>query len=139
MLTPTILACDDDSIIRYNLKKYLRAVGYHVLGAQNAAAAQTIFLRGPKIDLLVTHVTLSRQFDGIALARWAGQTFPGTLALTVTSWYKHEGAAQCFDGLVLKPHVIADLVKQIKRLVPVQPWLGIGAVGQNRLYGHVLH
>jgi PAS domain S-box-containing protein len=72
----TILAVEDNISLRRIVVLQLRALGYHVLEANNGSEALVI-LESQKIDLLFTDVVMPGKIDGFALAdaavaRWSG-------------------------------------------------------------------
>lgn len=122
MSETTVLVCEDEFIIRTALSEELRGAGYRVLEADNAAAAQEIFLSGEKIDLLVTDIVMPGSLDGIDLGKWVKEAYPTLPVVVVTGWHKHrERCAAMFDDILMKPYSFSDLAGRLSRLIGLGP------------------
>ncbi len=122
MSETTVLVCEDEFIIRTALSEELRGAGYRVLEADNAAAAQEIFLAGEKIDLLVTDVVMPGRIDGIDLGKWVKDAYPNLPVVIITGWHKHrEKCAAMFDDILMKPYTFSDLAGRLSRLIGLTP------------------
>ena len=62
--TETILAVEDDPLVREAIEGYLQALGYHALVTDRPAAALAMAARTPAIDLLLTDVMMPGQLGG---------------------------------------------------------------------------
>jgi CheY-like chemotaxis protein len=67
----TVLIVEDQEEVRMIMEVSLRDLGYRVLVAPDATAAQRIIESDETINLLVTDVVMPNGVNGIELARWA--------------------------------------------------------------------
>ena len=81
----TILIVDDDPAILEYAGGVLEECGYAVLTASNAASALVMLRNSDRIDLLFTDLVMPG-FDGIELARRAGEEVPGLRVLFTTGY-----------------------------------------------------
>ena len=81
----TILIVDDDLAILEYAGGVLEEYGYAVLTASNAASALVMLRSTEGIDLLFTDLVMPG-FDGIELARRAGEEIPGLKVLFTTGY-----------------------------------------------------
>jgi len=81
----TILIVDDDLAILEYAGGVLEEYGYAVLTASNAASALVMLRSNEGIDLLFTDLVMPG-FDGIELARRAGEEIPGLKVLFTTGY-----------------------------------------------------
>jgi CheY-like chemotaxis protein len=81
----TILVVDDDPAILEYAGGVLEEYGYAVLTAPNAASALVMLRDSDRIDLLFTDLVMPG-FDGIELARRAGDEVPGLKVLFTTGY-----------------------------------------------------
>jgi CheY-like chemotaxis protein len=81
----TILIVDDEPAILEYAGGVLEEYGYAVLAASNAASALVILRNSDRIDLLFTDLVMPG-FDGIELARRAGEEIPGLKVLFTTGY-----------------------------------------------------
>ena len=93
----TILIVDDELAILEYAGGVLEEYGYAVLTASNAASALVMLRSNDRIDLLFTDLVMPG-FDGIELARRAGEEIPG-LRVLFTTGYSTDPAP---NGRVLK-------------------------------------
>ena len=81
----TILIVDDELAILEYAGGVLEEYGYAVLTASNAASALVMLRSNDRIDLLFTDLVMPG-FDGIELARRAGEEIPGLRVLFTTGF-----------------------------------------------------
>jgi CheY-like chemotaxis protein len=81
----TILIVDDDPAILEYAGGVLEECGYAVLMAPNGASALITLRNSNRIDLLFTDLVMPG-FDGVELARRAGQEVPGLKVLFTTGY-----------------------------------------------------
>ena len=114
----TILAVEDDDMVRSYVESELKALGYRVIVTRNGPAALDI-LRGPeKIDLLFTDVVMPGGMFGTELAKEAARLRPG-LKILLTSGYT-EHPVNAIDGggrtvrILNKPYRRHDLASMLR-------------------------
>jgi signal transduction histidine kinase/ActR/RegA family two-component response regulator len=115
----TVLAVEDDALVRNYVVAQLRSLGYHVLTAANAAEALRIIDRGEKIDLLFTDVIMPGGMNGRQLSDEAVKRSP-SLKVLFTSGYTenaivHHGRLDPGVLLLAKPYRKADLARMIRQ------------------------
>ncbi len=115
----TILAVEDDDMVRSYVEKELAELGYRVITARNGPAALEI-LRGPEeIHLLFTDVVMPGGMFGPELARQALLLRP-TLKVLFTSGYS-EQPVQPLDGseakILNKPYRRSDLASMLRLML----------------------
>ena len=96
----TILIVDDDPAILEYAGGVLEEYGYAVLMAPNGASALVMLRNSNRIDLLFTDLVMPG-FDGVELARRAGQEVPG-LKVLFTTGYSTDPAPEA--RLLKKPY-----------------------------------
>ena|SRR5437764_8004005 len=67
---PTILVAEDEILVRFLAAEHLRAAGFHVIEASNAAEAVDVLQSGEAINLLFTDIAMPGLMNGAMLARW---------------------------------------------------------------------
>jgi PAS domain S-box-containing protein len=87
-----VLVVDDEARVRKLARRNLSSLGYHVLEAQNAAAAMGVLEGDPDVSLLLTDLVMPGEMDGRALARWARARYP-TLRILLTTGFDREARA----------------------------------------------
>lgn len=122
---PTVLVVEDEVLIRLAIADYLRACGYHVLEANDAAEAKRVLDAAAPIDVVFSDVQMPGPADGFALARWVRAHHPRVKVILTSGLpgAAHTAAGLCDDGpLVGKPYQpetvlrrIQDLLRQARR------------------------
>jgi CheY-like chemotaxis protein len=112
----TLLVCEDEDLIRENLAESLREYGYRVLEAPDVTFAQTLFLAGEVIHLLITDILMPGALNGIALAKWVRERYPPVRIIIATGWYGPGMLedARSFDGFLMKPYSFEDLLRLVQ-------------------------
>jgi DNA-binding response OmpR family regulator len=72
---PAILVVDDDSMLRYQLSRTLRAHGYRVLTASDGMEAESLIESEPSIRIVLSDINMPRR-DGIGLSCWIREQHP---------------------------------------------------------------
>jgi CheY-like chemotaxis protein len=112
-----ILVVDDDIIIRSPLTDYLRAAGYFVVEAANAAEAIALFEARLPIDVVFSDIQMPGSLDGFGLARWIRQHHPG-VRIMLTSGAGHAAiAGKVAEVFLPKPYQAEAVVTSIRRLL----------------------
>jgi PAS domain S-box-containing protein len=117
----TILAVEDDDLVRANTERVLRSLGYKLLIASNGPAALAILERGDNIDLLFTDVVMPGGMGGRQLAEEACAMRP-SLKVLFTSGYTdnaliHHGRLDPGVHLIRKPYRKKDLAIKLRQLL----------------------
>lgn len=117
----TILAVDDESMIRQLMVAALKKKGYHVLEASNGTEAlELIEQHKGAIDLLVTDVVMPR-IGGAELARRLRETRPNAAVLMVTGCSEQmvtgTSVSTADAGILQKPFRSMDLVNRVHELL----------------------
>jgi PAS domain S-box-containing protein len=120
----TILAVEDDDLVRANTERVLRSLGYKLLIASNGPAAMTFLERDDHIDLLFTDVVMPGGMSGRQLAEEACAMRP-SLKVLFTSGYTdnpliHHGRHGRLDPgvhLIRKPYRKWDLALKLRQLL----------------------
>jgi len=111
----TILLVEDETFVREVTGEILRAAGYRVLTATNAAAAaRTYDLEGGDVDLLLTDVVLPGE-SGAVLAERLKRTSPELKILMITGYAQQVARTEAVTGTCLaKPFSGEVLLKRIR-------------------------
>ena len=119
----TILLVEDETFVREVASEVLRAAGYRVLTAKNAAEAIQIYEKGFEIDLLLTDVVLPGE-TGRVLAERLRRVNPRLPVLLATG-YGEQMARAAGEECLAKPFSSEDLLGRVRQLLEKAPW-GIG-------------
>jgi CheY-like chemotaxis protein len=95
-----VLVASIDGGLQTTLQHTLASLGHQALQASNAERAMIILGCGIEIDLLLIHVTLSRELAGLALARQAKRLLPGVQILFMSGGQASIDAPVCAADLV---------------------------------------
>jgi signal transduction histidine kinase len=107
----TILAVEDNELVRAFVVQALQDLGYGVIAASSGREAMGILKSGAAMALLFTDVVMPKGMSGIELANEAMQLRPGLKVLLTSGFAAHpagEQAATEFPCLA-KPYSIAEL------------------------------
>ncbi len=115
-----ILVVEDNAAMRRIVTHQLAGLGYHVIGAENAAAALTL-LEQESVDLLLSDVVMPGGMSGFELARTAQRRRPD-LKILFTSGFpetKLNGDRGGGDGIRLlsKPYRQDDLARMVRAVL----------------------
>jgi len=92
----TVLVVEDDILVRLTIADHLRGAGYIVFEAPNAAEAAAVFASGERVDVVFTDVQMPGAMDGLMLARWVQEHYPGTPVLITSG----KGGAAFSSGVI---------------------------------------
>lgn len=115
----TVLAVEDDALVRNYVVAQLKSLGYTVLTAANADEALKIIDSGKTVDLLFTDVIMPGSMNGRQLSDEALKRRP-SLRVLFTSGYTenaivHHGRLDPGVLLLAKPYRKADLARMIRQ------------------------
>lgn len=117
---PTVLVVEDEVLIRMAIADYLRACGYHVLEANDAAEAKRVLDATAPIDVVFSDVQMPGAADGFALARWVRAHHPQVRVILTSGLpgAADKAADLCHDGpLVGKPYQPETVLRRIQDLL----------------------
>jgi len=117
----TILVVEDNELVRKFASRSLKGLGYRVLSAVDAAAAEELLESEDQVDLLFTDIVMPGETDGQELARWARDRFPGLKIVLTTGLPQGVSlaVAEPCDALPLvkKPYSTAQLASTIRAVL----------------------
>jgi CheY-like chemotaxis protein len=114
----TILLVEDEGFVREVTGEVLRAAGYRVLAAANAAEAGRMYAeRRGKVDLLLTDVVLPGE-TGRALASRLRREDPRLKVLVVTGYAEQMAGREALpEELLAKPFSTAVLLGRVREVL----------------------
>ena len=98
----SVLVVEDESLLLFTISDDLRAAGFRVLEATNAAAALRLAEADGGVDVLFTDVHMPGAMDGLELARAVIAKWPQT-RIIVTSGHMSLTSADLPSGAVFLP------------------------------------
>ncbi len=114
---PTVLVVEDDPLIRSSLAEHLRALGYSIVEAANAAEGIAIFAAGVPIDVVFSDIRMPGTMDGLGLARWIRRHHPAVRVALTSGTGGGARATQVSEIFVRKPYQVAEVAAHIARLL----------------------
>jgi DNA-binding NtrC family response regulator len=115
--TPVVLLIEDDFWTRCTAAVYLRAVGYRVIEAENAAESIDVLSSGTHVDFVFSDINLSGSLNGLAFAQWLAQHHP-TVPILLTSGAHQEATAMATVCLfVVKPYKLDEVERLIRAML----------------------
>jgi DNA-binding NtrC family response regulator len=111
----TILIVEDEVLIRLAAADELRARGFGVLEASNAAEAIAVLQSGVPVDLVFTDVRMPGSMDGVALAQFIRAKRP-ELKLIITSG-AFAGHPETSAMFIRKPYNLDVVVRSVNDLL----------------------
>lgn len=113
-----ILLVEDHPLVRRLGCEQLEALGYAVIGVEEAEAAQRLLMGDSTFDLVVTDWSLPGEMDGFRLAHWVREQNPDTPVLLVTGLPAAERMAHAANiPILLKPYTFDELEHQVRELL----------------------
>jgi PAS domain S-box-containing protein len=117
----TILAVEDDALVRKYVIAQLESLGYAVLAAASAREALDIVASGRAFDLLFTDVILGGGDNGPALAEEIMRLRPGIKVLYTSGYTKDamatQGRVEPGVALITKPYRKTELARKIRSVL----------------------
>jgi CheY-like chemotaxis protein len=111
----TVLIVEDHFWTRYMAADYFRGSGYRVVEANDADEALSVLASGNQVHVVFSDIQMSGSMDGLALADWIAQRYPG-LPVILTSGRRPDvlpANCRCF---FVKPCSLAEVERQIRGL-----------------------
>jgi signal transduction histidine kinase len=130
----TILVVEDEEDVRSSTCGILSALGYHVLEANDAAAAIQVIESGRHIDLVFSDVIMPGPVSALELAKVTRERLPHAQILYTSGYAEgvltHEGKLDASVNLLQKPYHpdalssrIRHLLRRSKATPPAEPSL----------------
>ena len=117
----TILLVDDEPLIRMLAAEQLEELGYHVVEAEDAAAAIRLFEATGQIDLLISDVGLPGGMNGRQLADALRARQPGLEVLFITGYAENavlnHGHLAAGMHVITKPFQMDNFSRRVKQLL----------------------
>jgi two-component system, response regulator PdtaR len=110
-----VLIVEDHFWTRYMAAEYFRGSGYRVIEANDADEALGVLASGNQVHVVFSDIQMSGSMDGLALADWIAQRYPG-LPVILTSGRRPDvlpANCRCF---FVKPCSLADVEREIRGL-----------------------
>jgi two-component system, response regulator PdtaR len=113
-----VLVVDDETFIRMDAVEMLRAAGFDIVEAANAAEAIQILERDPNIQLLFTDINMPGSMDGLKLAAAVRERWPPVKIIATSGHFKVQaGDLPTSARFFTKPYQSAQIVNAIRELV----------------------
>jgi PAS domain S-box-containing protein len=116
----TILVVEDEENVRNFSVEVLEESGYHVLAAENAAAALKLLETPEAVDMLFTDVVLTGSMNGRILADEVLVRRPGTAVLFTTGYTRnaiiHHGRLDEGIHFIGKPFTASALTQMVRKV-----------------------
>lgn len=113
----TILIVEDEVLIRSSVSEYLRALGYRVIEAANAAEAITVLGAGMHVDLVFSDIVTPGEIDGVGLARIVRRRYPDIPVVLTSGDGARAAEAKIADAFVRKPYRSSAIARRVARLL----------------------
>jgi PAS domain S-box-containing protein len=119
--TETILAVEDDALVREYVVVRLQSLGYSVLAAASAREALDLVSAGVEFDLLFTDVIMGGDMNGRELADAIASQRPNVKVLYTSGYTEnaimHHGRLDPGVALIDKPYRMAELARKIREVL----------------------
>lgn len=115
----TILAVDDEVLVRMVVADHLRDCGFRVVEAGNGREAIAILESDRAIDLVFSDIQMP-EVSGFELAQWIRRERPEVRIILTSGGVKAAEAASelCENGpLMTKPYELDDVVRRVRALL----------------------
>ncbi len=126
----TILVVEDEENVRNFSVEVLEDSGYHVVSAENAAAALRILDEVADVDMLFTDVVLTGTMNGRVLANEVMARRPGTAVLFTTGYTRnaiiHHGRLDDGIDFIGKPFTASALSQMVRKVLDRERVAGEG-------------
>lgn len=114
---PTVLAVEDEVLIRLMIADALRAEGIAVIEASNGDEAMLVLQSALPVQLLLTDIRMPSALDGLALAHAARVARPGLKLIVASSQVSRDEVAGLADAFFSKPYHLNAVVDRVKSLL----------------------
>jgi PAS domain S-box-containing protein len=110
----TVLVVEDNPEVQEVAGLLLDQLGYRVFNVPSAAAALELLASGEAVDLVFTDVVMPGELDGVALARFIEEEYPGIPVLLTSGYAKAWHTLEAGLPIVRKPYQLATLARAIR-------------------------
>ena len=110
---PAILIAEDEVVVRGVVADHLRASGFHVIEASNAAEAVEVLESGTRVDLVFTDIAMPGIMNGVMLARWVYLHRPD-VRVVLASGSPERARALPNERMFLKPYDLDEVAAHIR-------------------------
>ncbi len=112
-----VLLVEDDFWTRYTAAESLRAMGFRIIEAQDAAEALSVLSSGTAVDAVFSDINMPGSLDGVGLAHWIAERLP-RLPVLLTSAApapgRPTGSARAF---LAKPYDLFEVERVLRALI----------------------
>ncbi len=114
----TVIVVEPDILARVVIADYLRACGYKVIEAINAAEVFTVLDAGGRVETIFTEVVLPGEMDGFTLSKKIRETHPNIDVVLTSSIVNAANKAGdlCDEGPLDKPYHPQEVLRRISVL-----------------------
>jgi CheY-like chemotaxis protein len=116
----TILAVEDDVLIRLAIADDLMAEGFRVIQAANADEALKVLQSTVDLDLVMTDIRMPGSLDGLELARQVRERWPMLKIVVLSADLPAQRPASLADAFLGKPYSISAVLTCINTLLSIE-------------------
>jgi len=109
-----ILLVEDDADVRNYVSRALRRLGYDINSINTGDAALQALEQDSGYDLLLTDIIMPGHIDGLALAKYVSQNFPGIRVLCMSGYSEKIDAKIATHMLIRKPFSSNELAARVR-------------------------
>jgi two-component system, response regulator PdtaR len=114
-----ILLIDDDFWTRFSAAETLRALGYRVIEARDAAEGISVLTAGTQVDAVFSDINMPGELDGLGFAAWLAEHHP-RLPLLLTSGLsppsmRHGSSTR--SQFITKPYDLLDVDRRLRMML----------------------
>jgi CheY-like chemotaxis protein len=114
-----ILMVEDDFWTRFSAAETLRALGYRVIEARDAAEAISVLIAGTHVDAVFSDINMPGELDGLGFAAWLATRHP-QLPLLLTSGLEPPQASQpgaTRSAFIAKPYDLLEVDRRLRAML----------------------
>ena len=115
---PVVLIVEDEFLLRMNAVDMIRAAGFEVVEAANAAQAIEILEARLDVTVVFTDIQMPGSMDGLKLARAVSGRWP-PIKIVATSGHVHIGEKELPEGgrFLPKPYSSAEITDLLREVI----------------------
>jgi two-component system, response regulator PdtaR len=114
-----ILLIDDDFWTRFSAAETLRALGYRVIEACDAAEGISVLTAGTQVDAVFSDINMPGDLDGLGFAAWLAEHHP-RLPLLLTSGLARPALPQTSSSpshFIAKPYDLLEVDRRLRLML----------------------